>query len=116
MKACSWCRAEANIGQTRTYEKLRFARTRQSQTNGEDLRDRWHNALKQVNSGIEIDPESVKMRNRPLYAFDAEADAMQRWHEVSSTVSEELQNSRISPLFNVGGLNAPSSVGAVDVS
>ena len=45
--------------QTRTYEKLRFARTRRSQTNGEDLRDRWHNALKNVNEGIEIDPETI---------------------------------------------------------
>ena len=60
------------------------------------------------------------MRNRPLYAFDAEADAMQRWHEVSFKVSEELQNNRISPLFNVGGLSAtevtPSNFGAVNVS
>ncbi|KXL47364.1 hypothetical protein M433DRAFT_150069 [Acidomyces richmondensis BFW] len=87
---------------TRTYEKLRFARTRQSQTNGEDLRDRWHNALKNVNEGVEIDPESVKMRNRPLYAFDAEADALQRWHEVSSLVAEELRTGNITPLFQAG--------------
>ena len=93
----------ADIEQTRTYEKLRFGRTRQSQTNGEDLRDRWHSALKNVNEGIEIDPESVKMRNRPLYAFDAEADTLKRWHGVSSGVAEELRTGQITPLFNANG-------------
>ena len=93
----------ADIEQTRTYEKLRFARTRQSQTNGEDLRDRWHSALKNVNEGIDIDPESVKMRNRPLYAFDAEADTLKRWHGVSSGVAEELRIGQITPLFNANG-------------
>ncbi|KAK5130890.1 hypothetical protein LTR08_001553 [Meristemomyces frigidus] len=97
---------------TRTYEKLRFARTRQSQTNGEDIRDRWHSALKDANEGIEIDPESVKMRNRPLYAFDAEADAMQRWHEVSAQVAEELRTGEITPLFGGGSSGAIASVGA----
>lgn len=95
---------------TRTYEKLRFARTRQSQTNGEDVRDRWHNALKNVDDGIEIDPDSVKIRNRWLYAFDAEADTMTRWNEVSSKVAEELRTNNISPLFNVGGLKATQVV------
>ena len=84
--------------QTRTYEKLRFPRTRLSQGNGEDLRDRWHNALKNLDEGAEIDPESVKMRNRWLYAFDAEADTMSRWEEVSSTVKEELEAGTITPL------------------
>ncbi|KAI1379872.1 putative monooxygenase [Hypoxylon crocopeplum] len=83
---------------TRCYEKLRFKRTRSSQTNGEDLRDRWHNALKNVDEGVEIDPESIKMRNRWLYAYDAEADAIQRWDEVSSLVAEELKAGKISPL------------------
>ncbi|KAI3326865.1 salicylate hydroxylase [Xylariaceae sp. AK1471] len=83
---------------TRTYEKLRFARTRASQTNGEDLRDRWHNALKDVDDGVEIDPESLKIRNRWLYAFDAEADTLERWEEVSSLVSQELQIGNITPL------------------
>lgn len=50
--------------QTRVYEKLRFSRVRQSQLNGEDLRDRWHNALKDLDEDGEIDPESVKMRVR----------------------------------------------------
>ena len=45
------------------------------------------------------------MRNRPLYAYDAEADAMQRWHEVSSLVAEELRSGQVSPLFNVSGKN-----------
>ncbi|KAI0018141.1 salicylate hydroxylase [Xylariomycetidae sp. FL0641] len=84
---------------TRAYEKLRFARTRASQTNGEDLRDRWHNALKNVDEGHEIDPESVKMRNRWLYAFDAEADTLERWEEVAAVVRRELEQGKISPLF-----------------
>ncbi|KAI1642809.1 putative monooxygenase [Daldinia loculata] len=83
---------------TRCYEKLRFGRTRASQTNGEDLRDRWHNALKNVDEGVEIDPETVKMRNRWLYAFDAEADTMERWDEVSSLVLGELKTGKITPL------------------
>lgn len=58
--------------------------------------------MKNVNEGVEIDPESVKMRNRPLYAFDAEADALQRWHEVSSLVAEELRTGNITPLFQAG--------------
>lgn len=49
---------------TRCYEKLRFARTRASQTNGEDLRDRWHNCLKEVDEDKEIDPEDVKIKVR----------------------------------------------------
>lgn len=48
--------------QTRVYEKLRFARVRQSQLNGEDVRDRWHNALRNLDDNIEINPEDVKMR------------------------------------------------------
>ncbi|KAI0847691.1 putative monooxygenase [Daldinia vernicosa] len=83
---------------TRSYEKLRFGRTRASQTNGEDLRDRWHNALKNVDEGVEIDPETVKMRNRWLYAFDAEVDTIERWGEVSSLVSDELKTGKITPL------------------
>ncbi|KAK1064573.1 hypothetical protein LTR74_008575 [Friedmanniomyces endolithicus] len=97
---------------TRTYEKLRFARTRQSQTNGEDLRDRWHNALKNVKAGREIDPETIKMRNRPLYAFDAEADAMQRWHAVSSQVAEELREGCITPLFGPGSRSVTGGIAA----
>ncbi|KAI0602690.1 salicylate hydroxylase [Biscogniauxia sp. FL1348] len=83
---------------TRCYEKLRFKRTRASQTNGEDLRDRWHNALKNVDDGVEIDPESVMMRNRWLYAFDAEADTLERWEEMSSAVAGELKTGIVSPL------------------
>jgi hypothetical protein len=48
--------------QTRVYEKLRFERVRKSQLNGEDLRDRWHNALKNLDDDVEIDPEDIKMR------------------------------------------------------
>ncbi|KAF3763593.1 putative monooxygenase [Cryphonectria parasitica EP155] len=83
---------------TRVYEKIRFGRTRQSQTAGVDLRDRWHNALKNLEDGVEIDPESVKMRNRWLYAYDAEADTTARWDEVSEQVARELAEDQITPL------------------
>jgi salicylate hydroxylase len=87
--------------QTRSYEKLRFPRTRLSQSNGEDLRDRWHNALKNLDEGVEIDPESIKMRNRWLYAYDAEADAIEKWAELSSKVAAELEAGCITPLCDV---------------
>lgn len=87
-----------HLEKTRVYEKVRFARTRQSQTAGEDLRDRWHNALKGLEDGVDIDPESVKMRNRWLYAYDAEADTIARWDEVSSRVEEELTSGKVEPL------------------
>ena len=82
---------------------MRFARTRQSQRNGEDLRDRWHNALKDADVGVTIDPESVKMRNRWLYAYDAEKDAWDRWGEVSSTVRDQLAQGIIAPLCDQEG-------------
>ncbi|KAJ9631710.1 hypothetical protein H2203_000109 [Taxawa tesnikishii (nom. ined.)] len=116
LAACLKLAGKDNVAlATRTYEKLRFARTRQSQTNGEDLRDRWHSALKNVNEGVEIDPESVKIRNRWLYAFDAEADTMTRWNEVSSKVSEELRTGNVTPLFSVGGGPNGASVMATEV-
>lgn len=62
------------------------------------MRDRWHNALKTLDQGVEIDPESVKMRNRWLYAYDAEADTMAKWDEVSATVARELVTDKITPL------------------
>ncbi len=34
--------------------------------NGEDLRDRWHNALKNLDDDVEIDPEDIKMRVRQM--------------------------------------------------
>ncbi|OCL15386.1 FAD/NAD(P)-binding domain-containing protein [Glonium stellatum] len=83
---------------TRAYEKLRFPRTRQSQTNGEDLRDRWHNVLKNVENEIEIDPESVKIKNRWLYAFDSEEDARARWREIEDIVRDEFRSGKINPL------------------
>ncbi|KAK0717456.1 hypothetical protein B0T26DRAFT_645185 [Lasiosphaeria miniovina] len=83
---------------TRAYEKLRFPRTRVSQTHGEDLRDRWHNVLKNVGQDIEIDPEMVKIKNRPLYDFDAEQDALDKWDEVSEKVRSELASGTIEPL------------------
>lgn len=83
---------------TRVYEKLRFPRTRQSQTNGEDLRDRWHGALKGVKEDKAIDPESVKIRNRWLYDFDAEEDAARRWLEVRNVVEAEFARDSLEPL------------------
>ena len=101
---------------TRAYEKLRFPRIRVSQTHGEDLRDRWHNVLKRVGDNVEIDPEMVKIKvsrfmltrercvtdvlyqNRPLYAFDSEQDARERWEEVSSRVRDEFAKGKIEPL------------------
>ncbi len=52
------------------------------------------------------------MRNRPLYAFDAEADAMQRWHAVSSQVAEELREGCITPLFGPGSRSVTGTVAA----
>jgi len=83
---------------TRVYEKLRFPRVRLSQTNGEDVRDRWHSALKDVDDNVAIDPESVKIKNRWLYDFDAEADTRKRWHEFAPMVQEELHTGKITPL------------------
>lgn len=62
------------------------------------MRDRWHNALKNLEEGVEIDPDSVKMRNRWLYKYDAEADTIERWDEVSSQVARELKANKITPL------------------
>ena len=83
---------------TRVYERLRFPRVRLSQTNGEDLRDRWHSVLNDVDEGVEIDPEQVKIRNRWLYDFDAEADTRKRWGEFAPIVQEELRVGKITPL------------------
>ncbi|KEF62507.1 uncharacterized protein A1O9_00480 [Exophiala aquamarina CBS 119918] len=47
---------------TRVYEKIRFPRVRRAQTNGEDVRDRWHSALDKVADGEEIDPYSIHIR------------------------------------------------------
>lgn len=48
--------------QTRVYEKLRFDRVRQAQLSGEDLRNRWHNALKNLTDGEEFDPDDIKIK------------------------------------------------------
>lgn len=53
------------------------------------------------------------MRNRPLYAYDAEADTVQRWHVVSSQVAEELRTGNISPLFNVEASKATDVIAPV---
>jgi 2-polyprenyl-6-methoxyphenol hydroxylase-like FAD-dependent oxidoreductase len=86
---------------TRTYEKLRYDRVRQAQKTGEDLRDRWHNALKQLNNNEEPDQEMLLMKvlfctsqltsNAWLYPHDAELDTKERWAEVSAQVAREMQ-------------------------
>lgn len=48
--------------QTRVYEKIRFPRVRRAQTNGEDLRDRWHSALERSIEGEEIDPNTLLIK------------------------------------------------------
>ena len=40
------------------------------------------------------------MRNRWLYAYDAEADTFEKWEEVSSRVARELEEGNITPLCN----------------
>ncbi|KAL4922118.1 hypothetical protein BDW62DRAFT_207884 [Aspergillus aurantiobrunneus] len=86
---------------TRVYEKLRFDRVRKCQLNGEDIRDRWHGALRKLEAGEELNPEDVMMRNRWLYPFDAEADTLQRWKETATVVEKELRDGHIIPLFTV---------------
>lgn len=46
------------------------------------------------------------MRNRWLYAYDAEADTIARWEEVSSRVGEELRSGKIEPLYIVAPKSA----------
>jgi salicylate hydroxylase len=84
--------------------------------NGEDVRDRWHNALKDLDDDVDINPDEVKIKvsqvksrdilevakafqNRWLYPFDAEADTLQRWQDVSAKVAKELQDGKVLPLF-----------------
>ncbi|KAL1884810.1 hypothetical protein Plec18167_002402 [Paecilomyces lecythidis] len=93
----------SNRLQTRVYEKLRFDRVRQSQLSGEDLRNRWHNALKLLRDGEELDSDDIKIKNRWLYPFDAEADTRDRWEEVSAKVKKELETGHITPLFGEDG-------------
>lgn len=52
----------SDYSQTRVYEKLRFDRVRQSQLSGEDLRNRWHNALKLLRDGEQLDPDDIKIK------------------------------------------------------
>lgn len=54
------------IEQTRVYEKLRFDRVRKCQKNGEDVRDRWHSALRILEAGEKLDPDQVKIRVESL--------------------------------------------------
>ncbi|KAL1850575.1 hypothetical protein Plec18170_006860 [Paecilomyces lecythidis] len=101
---CLTLAGEGNVPlATRVYEKLRFDRVRQSQLSGEDLRNRWHNALKLLRDGEELDSDDIKIKNRWLYPFDAEADTRDRWEEVSAKVKKELETGHITPLFGEDG-------------
>jgi salicylate hydroxylase len=51
---------------TLTYERLRYARVLKTQKTGEDTRRRWHTALRDLDAGKAVDPESVKMQVRRL--------------------------------------------------
>ena len=87
---------------TRTYERLRQDRVRASQLCGEDLRDRWHSALKNLDAGEDVDPANVLMKNSWLYPFDAEKDTVEQWATVSASVAqqmarEEMAGGRIVP-------------------
>ncbi|BGP23933.1 hypothetical protein JCM10295v2_002834 [Rhodotorula toruloides] len=73
-----------------TYERLRYARVLKTQKTGEDTRRRWHNALREIDAGREVDPESVKMQNEWIYALDAEADTHARFAAVSAQIKAEL--------------------------
>jgi salicylate hydroxylase len=37
-------------------------------------------------------------QNRPLYSFDSEQDAKEKWSEVSARVREEFSRGKIEPL------------------
>ncbi|BGP31290.1 hypothetical protein JCM10296v2_003054 [Rhodotorula toruloides] len=73
---------------TLTYERLRYARVLKTQKTGEDTRRRRHNALRDLDAGREVDPESVKMQW--IYALDAEADTRARFAAVSAHIKAEL--------------------------
>jgi len=76
---------------SRSYERLRQPRVREAQKCGEDLRDRWHSALKSLDHGQDIDPDSILMKNAWLYPFDAEKDTRDRWDAISEQVRRELE-------------------------
>ncbi|GAA5908588.1 hypothetical protein JCM6882_003685 [Rhodosporidiobolus microsporus] len=72
------------------YERLRYARVLKTQKTGEDTRRRWHNALRDMDAGKEIDPESVKMQNEWIYALDVESDTRERFATVFEQIKSEL--------------------------
>ncbi|GAA5841476.1 hypothetical protein JCM11251_007153 [Rhodosporidiobolus azoricus] len=72
------------------YERLRYARVLKTQKTGEDTRRRWHNALRAMDAGKEIDPESVKMQNEWIYALDVEQDTRERFARVFEQIKSEL--------------------------
>ncbi|GAA6034655.1 hypothetical protein JCM8097_001101 [Rhodosporidiobolus ruineniae] len=72
------------------YERLRYARVLKTQKTGEDTRRRWHNALRDLDAGKEVDPESVKMQNEWIYALDAEADTRSRFSATLAQIQSEL--------------------------
>lgn len=53
-----------------------------------------------MDDSVDVSPEAVKIRNRWLYSFDAEADTATRWTVMSAQVAQELRTGTIKPLFS----------------
>ncbi|GAA5970679.1 hypothetical protein JCM11641_007397 [Rhodosporidiobolus odoratus] len=87
------------------YERLRYARVLKTQKTGEDTRRRWHNALRDLDDGKVIDPESVKMQNEWIYSHYAEDDARERFAATFEQIKSELaanDNAPILPMSLLG--------------
>ncbi|GAA6014850.1 hypothetical protein JCM10207_002201 [Rhodosporidiobolus poonsookiae] len=81
------------------YERLRYARVLKTQKTGEDTRRRWHNALRDLDAGREVDPESVKMQNEWIYQLDAEADTRERFASTLEQIKSELAANNNVPIL-----------------
>jgi 2-polyprenyl-6-methoxyphenol hydroxylase-like FAD-dependent oxidoreductase len=78
-------RARAALG-VRAYEKLRYERVHRAQATGPRTRNRWHRADW---DHVWKHPEEIHLIREPwLLAFDAEADAYERFDEVVAELSK----------------------------
>lgn len=96
---------------TLVYERLRYGRVLKTQKTGEDTRSRWHNALRDLDAGVAVDPESVKMQVRSpflpsfllqsqtrsyfsqnawIYELDTEFDTRLRFPALAAQITAEL--------------------------
>ncbi|GAA5985747.1 hypothetical protein JCM11641_007201 [Rhodosporidiobolus odoratus] len=101
------------LGNSVVYERLRYARVLETQKTGKDTRRRWHNALRDLDDGKVIDPESVKMQNEWIYSHYAEDDARERFAATFEQIRSELaanDNAPILPMSLLGDdkFNIPS--------